>query len=301
MGQVMDTGLKVAGGVSWADFAGRASDDPTSSEYQFGDVTRGLFRYGVKALGALTGEAASPNTNIFGSSSPPTSTQGGSQTPPNRGNPPSIDFVWSLFHEQAKRVLVAAVQDGVVTREELDTMEPYLFLGVPALLILHVFVRSLQTMHVGAPASVPPGESPCLSFTLASGHTIDPQWVATLPPAERSLWPNVLRSAAEFRAAVDALPPLPAGVTPCGQETMRGLATAHGLGGVLRLSAADFLALQQRVLYASGDREPLAASPELATHISRLMAPVVRVGTDISKMPSFLARFDLEAVAKDVT
>lgn len=86
------------------------------------------------------------------------------------------DEMWGVFFEQVAYAGISALRDGLITRDDLEMQEPYLFIGLPSLSLCNTVFRRPQDSH-------------CLTFI--DGRRITRE---TCPPALKELFDMLLNT-----------------------------------------------------------------------------------------------------------
>eukprot|EP00004_Rigifila_ramosa_P017647 TRINITY_DN4307_c0_g1_i1.p1 TRINITY_DN4307_c0_g1~~TRINITY_DN4307_c0_g1_i1.p1 ORF type:complete len:304 (+),score=33.12 TRINITY_DN4307_c0_g1_i1:129-914(+) len=102
---------------------------------------------------------------------------------PRPTRPVTMEELWGSFFVQVRNLLVALVRSGRVPRDDVESMEAYLFLGLPGLTLAHLMARSASARE---------------GFSLASGVHVTAD---TCPRDAQELFQQLAQAKVAYDAA----------------------------------------------------------------------------------------------------
>ena len=101
-----------------------------SNQYQFGDITKSITH---KAL-----------ENVFSTWQPALTAAPAEDCAPGEADPTPLlmEDLWGSFFRQSELVCLGALQSGSLSLEDVQGLEPFMFIGLPALTLFEAILRS---------------------------------------------------------------------------------------------------------------------------------------------------------------
>lgn len=130
--------LPSRGSGSWKETSGRGSG---SDGYQFGDVSRTLIRRASGVAGSVVSTAGAVLTNVGAAAGRRTEACRGARQDSFDGD---IGDVWRMFFAQTCVFGVKSIEQEIISKDDVEAQEPYIFLGLPGLTLLELAIRSLN-------------------------------------------------------------------------------------------------------------------------------------------------------------